>query len=156
MGYESDESTSKPKEEKAKEAKVHDGKEDAPKISLDSERQLKTIKDCCSDQHWMKAMNEELEQIKKNQTWELVPRLAEKNLIGTKWVFWNKLDEDTHVVRNKERLKCKGYSHVEGIDYEETDAPIARMEAIRMSLAFAAHMDFKIYQMDVKSAFLNE
>jgi len=94
-------------------------------------------------------------QIEKNQTWKLVPRPANKNVIGTKWVFRNKLYENGEVVRNKARLVCKGYSQLEGIDYEETYVLVARMEAIRMFLAFAAHKDFKVYQMDVKSAFLN-
>jgi len=74
-------------------------------------------------------------------------------VIGTKWVFKNKLDEDGIVTRNKSRLVAKGYS--QGIDYDETYALVARLEAIRMFLAFAAHSDFKVYQIDVKSAFLN-
>ena len=76
-------------------------------------------------------------------------------MIGTKWVFRNKLDEDGIVTRNKARLVAKGYSQEEGIDYDETFAPVARLEAIRMFLAFAAYSNFKVYQMDVKSAFLN-
>jgi hypothetical protein len=73
-------------------------------------------------------MDEELDQIEKNDTWELVPRPKNKNVIGTKWVFRNKLNEDGHVTRNKARSVCKGY---EGIDFEETFSPVARMEAIR-------------------------
>ena len=67
-------------------------------------------------------MEEELSQIKKNDTWELVPRTKDKNVIGTKWVFRNKLDENGQVTRNKERLVCKGYAHIEGVDFEETFA----------------------------------
>ena len=103
-------------------------------------------------------MNEEyhsLDQIEKNKTWELVPRPKGKNVIDTKWVFRNKLNEDGKVVRNKARLVCKGYAQVEGIDFEETFAPVARLEAIRMFLALAVYKGFKVYQMDVKSAFLN-
>jgi len=72
-------------------------------------------------------MNEELDQIKKNLTWELVPRLINKNVICTKWVFKNKLNEDGQFIRNKARLVCKGYSQVEGIYFEETFAPIAKL-----------------------------
>ena len=75
--------------------------------------------------------------------------------IGTKWVFRNKKDDDGVVVRNKARLVAKGYCQEEGIDYEETFAPIARLEANRIFLAFASHRGFKVYQMDAKSAFLN-
>ena len=82
-------------------------------------------------------MEEELSQIKKNDTWELVPRPKDKNVIGTKWVFKNKLDENGQVTRNKARLVCKGYAQIEGIDFEETYAPVARMEAIRTILAYA-------------------
>ena len=73
-------------------------------------------------------------------------------IIGTKWVFRNKLDEHGTIIRNKARLVTKGYNQEEGIDYEETYAPFARLEAIRMLLAYASIMNFKLYQMDVKSA----
>ena len=86
--------------------------------------------------------------------WQLVPRPKNRS-VGTKWVFRNKTDADEIVIRNKARLVAKGYSHQEGIDYDETFAPIARLEAIRMFLAYAAHKKFKVFQMDVKSAFLN-
>ena len=100
-------------------------------------------------------MNEELDQIEKNSTWELVPRPLDKNVIGSKWVFKNKLNEQGKVVRNKARLVCKGYAQVEGQDFDEKFALVEIMEAIRMFLAYACHKRFKVYQMDVKSAFLN-
>jgi len=100
-------------------------------------------------------MQDKLNQFKRNQVWELVPRPNDHPIIGTKWVFRNKLDENGIIVRKKARLVPKGYNQEEGIDYEETYAPVARLEAIRMLLSFASIMDFKIYQMDVKSAFLN-
>eukprot|EP00253_Pinus_taeda_P031293 PITA_31293 len=100
-------------------------------------------------------MDEELEQIEKNDTWEFVHRPDDKNIIGTKWIFKNKLNENGKVIRNKVRLVCKGYAQQEGIDFEETFAPVARLEAIRMFLALSSFWKFKIYQMDVKSAFLN-
>jgi transposase InsO family protein len=107
------------------------------------------------DEFWNKAMNEELDQIEKNDTWELVPRPKNKNVIGTKWVFRNKLNEDGQVTRNKARLVCKGYAQIEGIDFEETFSPVARMEAIQLLLAYACSKNVKVYQMDVKSYFLN-
>jgi hypothetical protein len=73
-------------------------------------------------------MDEELDQIEKNDTWEMVPRLKKKNIIGTKWVFRNKLNEDGKVTKNKTRLVCKGYAQVEGIEFEETFSPVSRME----------------------------
>eukprot|EP00253_Pinus_taeda_P027816 PITA_27816 len=100
-------------------------------------------------------MNEELEQIEKNNTWELVPRPNDKNVIGTKWILKNKLNENGDVIRNKARLVCKGYAQQEGIDFEENFAPISRFEAIRMFLALSSFQKFKVFQMDVKSAFLN-
>jgi hypothetical protein len=82
------------------------------------------------DEFWNKAMDEELDQIEKNDTWDFVPIPKNKNVIGTKWVFINKLNEDGQVTRKKAILVCKGYTQVEGIDFEETFSPITRMEAI--------------------------
>ena len=90
-------------------------------------------------------MNEELDQIEKNSTWELVPRPSDKNIIGSKWVFKNKLNEQGKIVRNKAILVCKVYAQVEGQDFDETFSPMARMEAIRMFLAYACHKSFKVY-----------
>ena len=100
-------------------------------------------------------MNEELDQIEKNNTWELVQRPKYKKIIGTKWAFRKKLNEYGLVTRNKERLVCKGYAQVEGIDFDEKVAPVSRMEAIQMFLTYACSRKNKFYQMDVKSAFLN-
>ena len=86
----------------------------------------------------------------------MVPRPQNHPIIGAKWVFRNKMDEQGVITRNKARLVAKGYNQEEGIDYDETYAPVARLEAIRMLLAYASYMNFKLYQMDVKSAFLNE
>lgn len=74
-------------------------------------------------------------------------------MIGTKWVFRNKLNEDVKALRNKPRLVCKGYTEVEGIDFEETVSPFSRLEAIRMFFAFVYFKNFKVYKMDVKSSY---
>jgi hypothetical protein len=100
-------------------------------------------------------MNDELDQIEKNNTWEMVLRPKGKNIIGSKWMFNNKLNEKGQVIRNKARLFCEGYAQIEGLDFGETFAPVERLEAIRMFLSYACHKRFKFYQMDVKSAFLN-
>jgi hypothetical protein len=100
-------------------------------------------------------MHEELENFERNQVWTLVDPLRDVNVIGTKWVFKNRQGEDGEVVRNKACLVAQGYSQVEGLDFGETFAPVARLEAIRILLAFAVSKGFKLYQMDVKSAFQN-
>nr|GEY08502.1 retrovirus-related Pol polyprotein from transposon TNT 1-94 [Tanacetum cinerariifolium] len=87
--------------------------------------------------------------------WTLVPKNYGKTIIGLKWAFRNKMDEEGVVTKNKGRLVAKGYKQEEGIDYDETFAPVARLEAIRIFLAYASYMGFIVYQMDVKSAFLN-
>jgi hypothetical protein len=100
------------------------------------------------------AMQEELNNIKRNEVWSLVLR-PKQNVVGIKWVFCNKQDEHGVVTRNKARFVAKDYAQVAGLDFEETFAPIARLESIRILLAYAAHHSFKLFQMDVKSAFLN-
>nr|GEY65898.1 copia protein [Tanacetum cinerariifolium] len=85
----------------------------------------------------------------------LVPRPECKTIIKTKWIFKNKKDESSLVIQNKARLVAVGYSQQEGIDYDKTFAPVARIEAIRMFLAYDAHKDFTVFQMDVKTTFLN-
>jgi hypothetical protein len=99
-------------------------------------------------------MQEELNNFKHSEVWSLVKRLKQ-NIIGTKWIFRNKQDEHGVVTRNKAWLVAKCYSQVEGLDFDETFAPIARLESIRILLAYATHYGFKLYQMDVKSALLN-
>ena len=110
-----------------------------------SMKEPKTVKDALEDDNQYKAMEEEIQQIKKNNTWSLVPRLEDKNVTDTKWVFRNKLDESGEVRRNKARLVCKGYAQEEGIDYSETFSPIARMEGVRILLAYATCKGFKVY-----------
>ncbi|GJX57245.1 retrovirus-related pol polyprotein from transposon TNT 1-94, partial [Tanacetum coccineum] len=115
----------------------------------------KNVNEALKDESWVVAMQEELNQFVANDVWELVPLPISQSVIGTKWVFRNKLDENGIVSRNKARLVAQGYNQQEGIDYDETYAPVARLESIRILLAIACANDFKLYQMDVKSAFLN-
>nr|GEU68308.1 putative ribonuclease H-like domain-containing protein [Tanacetum cinerariifolium] len=107
------------------------------------------------DSSWIEAMQEELLQFKMQKVWVLVDLPHGKRAIGTKWVFRNKKNEKGIVVRNKARLVVQGHTQEEGIDYEEVFVPVARIEAIRLFLAYASFMGFMVYQMDVKSAFLN-
>jgi hypothetical protein len=124
-------------------------------LALTSTIEPTYFEEASKDEFWNKAMDEELDQIEKNDTWELVPRPKDKNMIGTKWVYKNKLNEDGHVTRNKARLVCKRYAQVEGVDFEETFSPVAIMEAIQLLLDYACFKNIKVYQMDVKSTFLN-
>jgi hypothetical protein len=112
------------------------------------------IEDALRDPDWVVAMQEELNNFTRNEVWHLVPR-PNQNVVGTKWVFRNKQDEHGVVTRNKARLVAKGYSQVEGLDFDETYAPVARLESIRILLAYATYHGFKLYQMNVKSVFLN-
>ncbi|GJW07522.1 putative ribonuclease H-like domain-containing protein [Tanacetum coccineum] len=113
-----------------------------------------SIAKALSDSSWVEAMQEELLQFKLQQVWILVDLPNGKKAIGTKWVFRNKKDERGIMIRNKARLVAQGHRQEEGIDYEEVFAPVARIEAIRLFLAYASFMGFLVYQMDVNSAFL--
>ncbi|GJZ51502.1 putative ribonuclease H-like domain-containing protein [Tanacetum coccineum] len=103
---------------------------------------------------WLMLLQEEMQQFINQQVWKLVPLPAGKHAIGTKWILKNKRDARGIVVRNKARLVAQGHRQEEGIDYDEVFAPVARIEAIRLFLAFASYMGFLVYQLDVKSAFL--
>ena len=83
-------------------------------------------------------MHDELLQFQRNDVWTLVPRLEGEHIIGIKWIFHNKTDKEGNVIRNKARLVAQGYSQMEGVDYDETFAPVARMESIRILLALAS------------------
>ncbi|GJS07397.1 retrovirus-related pol polyprotein from transposon TNT 1-94 [Tanacetum coccineum] len=115
----------------------------------------KNIKEAMADHSWIESMQDELNQFERLQVWELVPRPEGKNIIALKWLWKNKCDAENIVVRNKTRLVAKGYKQEEGIDFEESFAPVARLEAVRMFIAYAAHKNITIFQMDVKMAFLN-
>jgi hypothetical protein len=124
-------------------------------FSFVSSIELKKIEKALKDVDWVNTMHEELNNFERNQVWELVERPKDHNVIRTKWVFRNKQDQDGIVVRNKARLVAQGYTQVEGLNYGEIYALVARLEAIRMLLAYACAHNMKLYQMDVKSAFLN-
>ncbi|CAM8980299.1 unnamed protein product [Rhodiola kirilowii] len=115
----------------------------------------KTTAEALKDPEWVNAMQEELHQFERNKVWRLVPTPKDMNVIGTKWVFRNKLDDKGIVIKNKARLVVKGYNQQEGIDYDETFAPVARLEAIRLLIAYSTYHGFTLQQMDVKTAFLN-
>ncbi|CAM8988876.1 unnamed protein product [Rhodiola kirilowii] len=100
-------------------------------------------------------MQEELHQFERNEVWRLVSRPKDKNVIGIKWVFRNKMDDKGIVMRNKARLLVKGYNQQEGIDYDETFAPVARLEAIRLLIAYSTYHGFTLQQINVKTTFLN-
>ncbi|KAL9252498.1 Retrovirus-related Pol polyprotein from transposon RE2-like protein, partial [Drosera capensis] len=117
--------------------------------------EAKVVNEALNDTNWVDAMQEELNEFERNEVWYLTPRPKNYPVVGCKWVFTNKSNENGTIIRNKARLVAKGYSQKEGIDFDETFAPVARLEAIRMFLAYAAYQGFKVHQMDVKSAFLN-
>ncbi|GJY46784.1 putative ribonuclease H-like domain-containing protein [Tanacetum coccineum] len=117
-------------------------------------KEPKKVIHALKDPSWIEAMQEELLQLKLQDVWTLVDLPNRKRAIGTKWVFRNKKDEREIVIRNKARLVAQGYTQEEGIDYNEVFAPVARIEAIRLFLAYASFKHFVVYQMDVKSAFL--
>ena len=100
-------------------------------------------------------MHDELLQFQRNDVWTLVPKHEGEYITGTKWIFRNKTDEEGNVIRNKAWLVTQGYSQMEGVDYDEILALVARMESIKILLALACQLKFKLYQMDVKTAFLN-
>nr|GEW24962.1 hypothetical protein [Tanacetum cinerariifolium] len=117
-------------------------------------KEPKRVHQALKDPSWIEAIQEELLQFKMQKVWVLVDFTKGKRAIGSKWVFRNKKDEKGIVIRNKARLVAQGHTKEEGIYYEEAFAPVPRIEAIRLFLAYASFMGFMVYQMDVKSAFL--
>nr|GFA47845.1 ribonuclease H-like domain, reverse transcriptase, RNA-dependent DNA polymerase [Tanacetum cinerariifolium] len=119
-----------------------------------SQEEPKKIVDALKDPGWVEAMQQELLQFKIQNVWFLVDCPNGVRPIGMKWVLKNKKDKRGIVIRNKARLVAQRHTRKDGIDYEEVFAPVARIEAIRLFLAYASYMGFTVYQMDVKSAFL--
>ena len=107
------------------------------------------------NQNWMIAMNEELSMIEKNKTWILVERRRDRKMIEVKWVYRTKHNVDGSINKNKARLIVKCYNQIFSVDYSDTFAPVARLDTIRLLLAIAAQKDWRLYQLDVKSTFLN-
>ena len=100
-------------------------------------------------------MQEELDMIEKNGTWQLVDRPRNRKVIGVKWIFKKKLNPNRTICKHKARVVVKGYARQYGVDYQETFAPVARYDTIKLILAFTSHSSWRIHQLDVKSALLN-
>ncbi|GJV39209.1 retrovirus-related pol polyprotein from transposon TNT 1-94 [Tanacetum coccineum] len=115
----------------------------------------KNVKEVITDPGWIVSMQDKLLQLKRLDVWELVPLSNNIKPLTLKWLFKNKLDKENTVIRNKTRLVVRGCRQDEGIDFEESFALVARMEAIRICLAYAAHKSFIMFQMDVKTDFLH-
>ncbi|KAL8115310.1 hypothetical protein AgCh_021962 [Apium graveolens] len=120
-----------------------------------SHEEPKKVEEALMDPDWILAMQEELNQFERNKVWKLVPKPKGKNSFNTKRIFKNKMDANGIVIRKKARLVAKGYYKKEGIDFDETFTPVARLEEIGIFLSYASHANFKVYQMNVKRAFLN-
>nr|GEZ66447.1 retrovirus-related Pol polyprotein from transposon TNT 1-94 [Tanacetum cinerariifolium] len=119
-----------------------------------SRTEPKNIKEAMTDSAWIESMQEELHQFDRLDIWELVDKPLCTNVINLKWLWKNKRDEKNTVIQNKSRLVAKGYAQKEGVDFEESFTLVARLEAVRLFIAYAAHKSFTVYQMDVKTAFL--
>lgn len=110
-----------------------------------SQVEPKTTDESCKDENWIQEMKEELQDIEKNDTSELFLRPKDKNFIGTKWVFRNKMNEKVELARNKTRLVCKGYSQQEGMDHEERFSLVARIDVVKIFLAYETNNNIKLY-----------
>nr|GEW23265.1 hypothetical protein [Tanacetum cinerariifolium] len=119
-----------------------------------SQEEPKKVHQALKDPSWIEVIQEELLQFKMQKVWVLIDLSKGKRAIGSKWVFRNKKDEREIVIRNKARLVAQGHNQEEGINYDEVFGSVARIEAIRLFLAYASFMGFMVYQMDVKSVFL--
>lgn len=113
------------------------------------------FEDAVREDKWRKAMDNEINSIEKNKTWVLTKLPAGAKKVGVKWIYKTKRDEHGEVVKHKARLVAKGYSQREGIDYSEVFAPVARLDTVRTIIALAAQKKWRIFQLDVKSAFLH-
>ena len=119
------------------------------------EIELSSLYEAVEKPVWVDEMVEEYKSNVKNNVWEVVPRPTEKSVVGSRWIFKVNHAIDISKEKYKARILAKGYSQVEGIDYEETFSPVARYSSIKSILALVAHMGWKIHQMDVKTTFLN-
>ena len=113
------------------------------------------FEEAAKDESWQKAMEAKIGMIEKNCTWELVDRPFDKPVVGVKWIYKTKLNLNGSIQKNKARLVAKGYSQKPGVDFNETFSPVARLDTIRTLIGLAAQKGWKLFQLDVKSAFLN-
>jgi len=113
------------------------------------------FEEAIKDRKWIESMDEEIKAIERNKTWDLVELPKGKEVIGVKWVYKTKSNAESKIERHKTRLVVRGYKQQYGRDYEETFAPVARMETVRAVLSIATQNKLKVYQMNVKSTFLN-
>ena len=113
------------------------------------------MKEALADEYWLIVMQEELGQFTRNKVWDLEPKPRDENVIGTKWIFKNKSDKKGNITRNKAHLVVQGYAQVKGVDFDETFTLVACLKSIWLFMALVCTFNFKLYQMDVKSVFLN-
>ena len=122
---------------------------------IDNKYEPSSFKEASKQEFWLEAMKVEYEALMKNETWDLVPYPNEKNVIGNKWIYKVKFNLVGDIEKYKARLVAKGFAQKYGVDYEETFAPVAKMPTVRVILALSAAQGWKVFQLDVKSAFLN-
>ena len=116
----------------------------------------KTFDEPWQDQNWKKAIIEEMSALERNGTWEVVQRPNDKTPVGYKWIFAVKYKVDGEIERYKARLVAKGYTQTYGIDFQETFAPVAKINTIHVLISLAVNLDWPLMQLDVKNVFLNE
>jgi hypothetical protein len=119
------------------------------------EKESTFFEEAIQKKEWADAMTEEYQSIIKNDVWEIVPKPKSKDIVSSKWLYKIKHVADGSIEKCKARVVARGFSQKEGIDYEETFAPVARYTSIRTIIALAAKMKWKLHQMDVKTTFLN-
>ena len=124
--------------------------------AIDSIRIPTSIQEALKDENWVRAMNEEMKTLEKNETWKIVERPKDKKAVGCRWIYTVKYQSNGTLDRYKARLVAKGYTQTYGIDYEETFALVEKMNTVRIILFLAAHFDWEMHQFDVKNAFLHE
>jgi hypothetical protein len=117
--------------------------------------ELVSVEQALEEDYWRRAMQEEMDSIHQNKTWKISDLPTDHKAIGLKWVFKVKRDPTGNIVKHKTRLVAKGYAQIQGIDYDEVFVPVARLETVRLLLALAAHGEWEVHHMDVKSSFLN-
>jgi hypothetical protein len=124
-------------------------------VSSIRESEPSTFEEAVDREVWRDAMMEECNSIMKNDVWEVIPRPEEKSVVTSKWLYKIKYDYDGSIEKYKARFVARGFSQVEGVDYDDTFAPVARYTLIKAVISIATEMGWKIHQMDVKTAFLN-